>query len=439
MLAASGIGALGRVGNMTGASTAIRAGSMGGLQQGFLAQLGRANLLGIGAALGRGDKSRSWRSPLTARFDGIFAKWATRISGISPLFANILADANYLRAMVGSISIITYPIAVATGFFASASVHHHALPPTIFLMIATMFLGMLDAFAGFIAYSVFILSIALAGNISSLHDLLTLAGVSLIGYSPILLAGEFRPMRRQLSDGNSIWERATDYVLASVLTGWVVQKMVEGLPGLSGLALPIATHGRVIGIWAGIFVIARFAAEDAAFYLYPSRLNSITPEYKIRTTFQNVGTMLVKIALFSIVAEQFIGMNLGLGIGIGMFALPMLLSFFEHHFPKTKKIAQWLPKGALEIVVMTTFGTAFAFYLQGHLHDSATFVVLAFVLLGIPGLFISILNLFSDENSISTRWRESKVGNIFYRTSGVVVLVGLVYTVFGGDILKFLH
>ena len=148
VLAASGVGAVGSA-----------SASMGGLQQGFLAQLGRANILGISAALGRGDKSRSWKSPLTSRLDGLFTRWANRVSGFSPLFANVLADANYLRAMVGSISIITYPVAAVIGFAASASVHHHALPPTIFLLIATMLLGVLDAFAGLIAYSIFVLSI----------------------------------------------------------------------------------------------------------------------------------------------------------------------------------------------------------------------------------------------------------------------------------------
>lgn len=405
-------------------------------QQGFLAQLSKGSLLLVGAQLGRGDQSRSWHAPLTSKLDGVFTSWANRVSGVSPLFARVVADANYLRAMIGSISILSVPIAVLVGFAASASVHHQALPPTIPLLIAAIFLGILDAFAGAIAFLTFVATVAIAGNIASLDQVLTLIGVSLIGISPILLASEFRPLRRHVSGMNSFWERASDYVLASILTGWVVEKMVEGLPGLSGLALPIATHGRQIGAWAAVFVLLRFAGEDLASYLYPSRLTLLAPHFKERSHFQEFATIVVKIGLFALVAGQFIGVNPQLWIGTAMFALPLALEHIEGRFPKNGFVARWMPKGAIEIIFMTSLGTVFAIYLQSHIHNARTFIISGFVLLGIPGLILSLINLFGEEEDSIGNWKESKRGSLIYRVGGVIVLSGLVYVVFTGNILN---
>lgn len=408
-------------------------------QQGFLAQLSKGNLLLVGAQLGRGDQSRSWHAPLTSKLDGVYTSWANRVSGISPLFARVVADANYLRAMIGSISILAVPVAVLLGFAASASVHHQALPPTIPLLITAIFLGILDAFAGAFAFLTFVVTVAIAGNITSLDRVLTLIGVSLIGISPILLASEFRPLRRRVSGMNSFWERASDYVLASILTGWVVEKMVEGLPGLSGLALPIAAHGREIGAWAAVFILARFAGEDLALYLYPSRLSLLTPHFKERSHLQEFATIAVKIGLFALVAGQFIGVNPQLWIGSAMFGLPLALEQIEHRFPKNGFVTRWMPKGAIEIILMTSLGTIFAIYLQSHIHDARTFVISGFVLLGIPGLILSLINLFGEEADSLSSWKESKPGSIFYRIGGVIVLSGLVYVVLDGNILNILR
>lgn len=408
-------------------------------QQGFLAQLSKGSLLLVGAQLGRGDQSRSWHAPFTSKLDGAFTSWANRVSGISPLFARIVADANYLRAMIGSISILTVPIAVLLGVAASASVHHQALPPAIPLLIAAIFLGVLDAFAGAIAFLTFVMTVAIAGNISSLDQVLTLIGVSLIGISPILLASEFRPLRRHVSGMNSFWERASDYVLASILTGWLVEKMVEGLPGLSGLALPIATHGREIGAWAAAFILARFAGEDLASYLYPSRLTSLAPQFRERSHFQEFATIVVKIGLFALVAGQFIGVNPQLWIGTAMFGLPLALEQIGDRFPKNTFVAKWMPKGAIEIILMTSLGTIFAMYLQSHIHGARAFVISGFVLLGIPGLVLSLINLFGEETNSFNSWKESKSGSVFYRIGGVFVLIGLVYVVFEGNILNILR
>jgi hypothetical protein len=429
VLAAGGAGMLG--GN--GARIATVAG--GSAQQGFLAQLGRANLIGMGAKLGRGDQSRLWKSPLTAKLDGAFVASSSRVSGVSPLLSAVISNGNYLRAMIGSFALLLYPLAIATGFFASASIHQKALPPTIFFLLATMFLGIVDSLAGLIAFFAFLSSVALAGNISGLTEVLTLTGVSLICFSPVLLAGEFRPLRRQLTDHNSYWERATDYALATVLTGWVVEKMIEGLPGLSKLALPIASHGREIGMWAAGFVALRLIGEDIANQLFPSRITALEPTFKNRTLLQNSGTIVAKIVLFTLVSGQFIGFNWGLAVGAMMFALPLLLTHVSNRLPKKKFMSKWMPKGALEIVLMTTIGTTLALFLGKHLHQPKTFIILTFVLLGIPGLVISVLHLFVDEESETLTWRSRKYGDTLYRFASVFVLVGLVYTVFGGDIV----
>ena len=97
-----------------------------------------------------------------------------------------------------------------------------------------------------------------------------------------------------------------------------------------------------------------------------------------------------------------------------------------------------MPKGAFEIVIMTTLGTSFALFLRSHLQDPKTFIILALVLLGIPGLTMSLVNLFAKEETASRPWRQSRIGNVVYKVASLVVLGGLVYTIFGGDIVHLL-
>jgi hypothetical protein len=207
--------------------------------------------------LGRGDKSSLWNKPINQRIDSTVSKTGTRISGFTPLGARILSDGNYQRSLIGPFSLLIYPISLAIGVLASRSLHQEALPPSLFYIILMMSLGVLDALAGLLVSLAFAFSILFGGHLNSFDSFLTVCGVALLAFSPAILAGAFRPFRRRVWDFTSLWERITDYLLASILTGLVIQQIVLGLPGLSRLQLPITQDASTIAFIAVGLVILR--------------------------------------------------------------------------------------------------------------------------------------------------------------------------------------
>ncbi len=405
-----------------------------GGNSGYLAQMSRGGVLVASAELGRGDKTQLWQKPMTQKMDGVFAKWGRKISGSSPLATRILSDGNYLRSLAGPFSLFIYPISVALGWFASRSLHQEALPPSLTYILIMMTVGVIDAFAGLVTAFAFALSVLIGGHLTSLDSVLTIAGVALLAFSPALLAGAFRPFRRSVWDFTSLWERITDYALASVLTGWVVQQIVLGLPGLSGLQLPVTIHARVIALWAAGLIILRFAAEDIALRLFPGRLNKLEPEYRERTILQQVLATIFKVTIFGVIAGQFIGLSAELFIGVGLFGLPLVMGIFEDKFPKSAALQKWMPTGIIEMLVMTLAGYFLAILVQARYPGARTYVLVSFVLLSLPGLLLKMLALFGKDGAED--WRITKAGKSAYRILGVIALGALIYIILSGILVS---
>ena len=379
---------------------------------------------------GRGDNSKLWNKPINERINTVVTNSGNRISGFSPLATKILADGNYQRSLFGPFSLAIYPVAIALGFFASRSLHQEALPPSLTFILLMMVVGVIDAFAGVLLSITFVLSVLIGGHLNSFNSLLTVVGVCLLAFSPTLLAGAFRPFRRAVWDFTSLWERATDYLLASILTGWIVQQIVLGLPGLSGLQLPITIHARTIALFAAALIIVRFALEDASLVLFPQRLKNLEPQYRERTITQQVFTLLIKVATFSVVAAKFIGLSAQLFIGIALFTLPLVMGIYEDKFPKSAKVQKWMPTGIIEMLVMTIGGYFLALLVQDRYPSARTYVLVSFVLLSIPGFLLKILALFGQEGPED--WKITKYGRIAYRVLGVIALGVLIYIILSG-------
>jgi hypothetical protein len=320
-----------------------------------------------------------------------------------------------------------YPLAIAAGILSSRSLHQQALPPSLLFILLMMTIGVIDALAGFLVSIAFILSVFIGGHLTSLDEVLTVAGVSLLAFSPALLAGAFRPFRRPVWDFTSLWERITDYLLASILTGWVVQQIVLGLPGLSGLQLPITKDARLIAIFAVVLVVIRFALEDLSMQLFPQRLVALEPNYRERTIVQQVFATVFKVGIFSIVAGRFIGVSAELFIGIALFTLPLIMGIFEDKFPKSTAVQKWMPTGIMELLVMTLGGFFLAIAVENRYPNARTYILVSFVVLSLPGFILKILALFGKEGARD--WKVTKIGTLAYRVLGVVALAALLYII----------
>ena len=268
--------------------------------------------LSLSDAVGIGDKSFTWKAPLTPTFDSMFIVASLRVSRFSPLLAKIFIDASYLRAMFGSLSIFTIPVGIILGLQALASAHSQAMPPAWNLMAAMAVLGLVDSFAGLISTIIFTLGIALAGNINTLSQFLTILTYAAICASPAIMAGSFRPLRRKVGVDEHPWERLVDYLLASILTGWTVSKFVGTLNIIAGKQFPISGHASQIGVAVGVAVIARMGFEDFSTYLYPQRSSKFNINFEKPSKIQQVISLLLKAAIFAIIMKTFVGFNIQL-------------------------------------------------------------------------------------------------------------------------------
>ncbi len=402
-------------------------------QQGYLSQVGKGALLLNVVALGPGDKLRKNRANLS-KSGSKFTSLSHRLSGASPLMSRIIADGNYLRASLQHLALFIYPISFFLGLFASKSVQFQAMPPSLFFVVALLALGIFDSLAGLFAILTFGLLSIVTGNVTNLSSFLTLVGIGLIGFSPIILASVFRPLRRTTNDFDSYWERAADYLVVSVLIGWIVKQIVDGLSGLSGLQLPITHYAHLLGITAGILVAARYALEDLISYLYPTRMDAIEPIYRDQSTRQSLLRIGMQIFVFLLVAEPFFGTSSSLWIGLSIFTVPMILGIFSSRFPKSEFIGRWIPKGVIEMLTMTTAGYLIARVLNWYPQSATGYVLTAFVLLGIPGFILKILPLFADEPKDD--WKESPRGKLIYRIGGLVAIGLLGYIITTGLLLS---
>ena len=402
-----------------------------------LASVGAGGLALIKRSSSWGDRSRTWRHKRTESVDRTWRHRAQSISSFSPLAARTIGDGSYLRAMIGSFSIFAYPIALVLGVWALIDVDRQALPPATWIVIAIALLGTFDAMAGFFAAAIYAIGITASGNIFSREEVLTVAGVMIIFFAPALLASAIRPIRRLISSDDDRWERITDYALVGLLSFWSLEKIVGALNGLSGLKLPISADATQIAFIVAIAITARVILEDIATYLYPVRLEAVSPDYKDPSTFQQVLSLEFKTFMFVTLAIPFVGFNIQLLIGTFFFLLPSILGLtVGDRYPKIPGIGRILPKGALKIIVMVFVGSIFANWAESLFENPEDFIPWSFALLAIPGLLFKFAGDFAEKPGYD--WRKTDFGRTVYRIGGVAIYILIVQMVRGVDLTTLL-
>ena len=388
--------------------------------------------------MGIGDRSFTWRSPLTNNYDAAVILATLRISRFAPLFGKILSDAGYLRAIFGSLSFFTIPLGAYLGFQAITSASSQPMPPSWTIFAAMTLLSIFESIGGLVAASVFAVGILSSGNANSLSEILTVLAVTAICVSPPLLAGSFRPFRRKVEAGETHWERATDYLLAAILTNWTFIGFINSLNVIAAKQLAITGRAKEIGIAIAIGVIVRMMLEDLATYLYPLRSKHVAVEPEKPSKRQQYISNIVKAFIFGVVMESFVGYGIPLLIGTALFILPNILKLSVGHIlPRSRMLHFALPKGGVRIVAMTLLGTLFAKLGQSIFEDPEQFLTWGFVLLSIPGLVIGILGLLSDDKQ-SGSLRNHPVGVWVYRIGGIAIFYLIVQIAIGKDILEIL-
>src|SRR5206468_5867620 len=116
------------------------------------------------------------------------------------------------------------------------------------------------------------------GGLDSAAAVRTMLGLSAVWFVVPVLAGATRPLRcRFPRDPDARFDRVADFVIASLIGAWVVQKALVALPGLSGYDLPIRAHADEVALWVLGALIIRMTGETLAAHLYPRRLDTVEP------------------------------------------------------------------------------------------------------------------------------------------------------------------
>ena len=383
---------------------------------------------------GKGDLSKSWDNRFTDDTDFVFVSLAHRFNRFSPLLTRTVQDGNTVRAIIGSWASLLMPIGLILGIIAAINTGGQALPPAWGLVALIMVVAIYDAFAGFIAGSVFFLAALLTGNITNRPELLTAIGVMVLFFAPALLASAFRPFRRLVRNQDDMWERITDYALGTLLTFWVITKMVAAMNGLARLELPITNYGTELAWIAAGLLLIRVALEDMAVEHYPMRLRALHVEIKKPSQNQKIRSLAFKIFVFFIMAAPFVGSTLNLVLGTLLFAIPQITALsLEDNLPKKKL---YLPKGVFKTVVMIFVMALAANMIEGAFSTPAAFLKWSFVVMALPGFILHYLDAITD--APETDWKTTENGRKLYRIGGVVIFVLMVLVVKGVDIASWL-
>jgi len=383
---------------------------------------------------GRGDLSKTWDNRFTDKSDFLFVSLAHRFNRFSPLLTRTIQDGNTVRAMIGSWAALLMPIGLILGIIAVINTGGQSLPPVWTIVALIMAVAIFDAFAGFVAGFVFFLAALVTGNITNRPELLTTIGVMVLFFAPALLASAFRPFRRLVRNQDDKWERITDYALGTLLTFWVITKMVAAMNGLARLELPITDYGTELALIAAGLLLIRVALEDIAVEQYPMRLRALHVEIRKPSQAQKVRSLAFKIFVFFIMAAPFVGSTLNLVLGTLLFAIPQITSLsLEDNLPKKKL---YLPKGVLKTVVMIFVMALASNLIEGAFSSPEAFLKWSFVVMALPGFFLHYLDAITD--APESDWKTTEKGRMIYRVGGVIVFVLMVLVVQGVDLASWI-
>jgi hypothetical protein len=393
-----------------------------------------------------GDRSHTWRWPniaWTLRVERFTHHVASHINRVSPLLGRVFSDGSYLRAMYGSLALSTWILGISLGALTVIETGGQALPPKTLTVILLLLVGILDAGAAVLAVLIVALGTAVFGGFDSIPAVRTTLGLALLWFAPALIASATRPFRRKAPVVDELdeevaanevqkfqWERAGDYLLAPLLTAFAVRNMINGLPALAGLSLPLVNSADLIAILAAVFVAIRIGMEDSATKNYPVRL-ALVERNEMRSTIkgQHLISMLVRTGLFIFVAFPFMGTTWQLYLGAFIFILPALLETFVPNLPKFKALYKIIPAGFPKFVLMLVIGAAYSTWLSSSF-EGASAVPMAFILLSIPAFIFSILSILEgtpDEDEV--RWYMQDRMKWVYRVGAILLVLLSTYLV----------
>ena len=409
------------------ATAAVAAGGSGGSRGGSAAGAKMKTLKSTSGTGAVGDESRSWRWPGTARLDSASLALPVRAGPASPACPR--ADRQLLPAGHARVGVAAAARRRTGARRAGGAEHARSrTAAAVGLLTALAVLGVFDALAGFVAASVFVVGVAAAGGFNTAAGVRTMLGLGVIWFAAPLIAGAARPLRRR--PARSIADRRQrlgDFVIASLIGFWAIQKMISALPGLAQQALPVAAEATTVAsIVLGASVL-RMVLEGAAGRWYPDRLAKVQPtSVPFSSVLQRIAAAFLRTGIFLFVAIAFIGNHWQLWATGVLILAPQILSVYEDKFANSEKLFRVLPRGILKTVVMLFVGTAFGEIVLRLVQHSAHAALNALVLLAAASLALSVLSVFGRDGPEPDEGWLRWLAGVAVLAVGVLTILGFV-------------
>ena len=383
--------------------------------------------MGVGATKrGRGDLAGIGKSRFVQRLDFIRHISISNSAARSPLVMRVVADSSYLQAVTGFFVLLLPVIGAALGVVIGLNTQTQVslIPTSLALTLAIIVLAVLDAFAGLIAFIFYLAFVVSQGEVSKFTDLQALLGMSLLWFTPALAAGATRPLRRAANDWD-LWERITDILVSTLLTGWAIKGMVLAIDGFAKEKTVIATHSDLIAVVGALMVVIRYLLEEFATRFTPARLEYLSPpKVKSQDLDAFLLSLLVKALIFIFFMYGFFGFSWQIFAATAILITPSLLKRFEKNFPNLPTLFQIIPGGVPSIVVMSFIGTAFSNWANSLPLLAADKSKTILVICSLPGFFISLLKLIGrSPKAGDVRFYRRESMKYLYRISGPIMLL----------------
>jgi len=350
---------------------------------------------------------------------------AIRIGRYSPLGARLAADAGYLQYSLGALVLFFPLFGVILGALALNDIKGfgYITTPSMLFVLGLILLSCFDASAGFLGFVTFSV-LALSNNlITNPYDLRTLLGLGLLWITPALIASGTRSLRRS-SREVGWWERLTDVLIGSLVTGWAVKSLVVALNGFAHLELPLAEKAGTCGLFAGIAIAIRYLIEE-----YVSRRNHIYLSYLSPTVVHEQDSLFRLFSWFSkgilycFFAVSFLGVHWQLFAALALFMLPNILKEFKDRYPNSTLLFQIIPVGIPSLVLVGLLNRGYQSWIETMSLDPASKTRMLFILLALPSFFLSMTRLFARKAKPGDqRWYVRPKMKVAYRTAGPLVL-----------------
>ena len=373
---------------------------------------------------GRGDLSKTWKSPGTSKVDSWVNESIVKVGRFSVLLPRVLVDGAWARAMFGASATVLWGLGLLMGILSSIQVHFQALPPKYSFVIIIVALGMLDATAGALAWLAIAGLALVTGHISNFSELRTLLGMFALFATIILMSFWFRPLRRKL-DGSLMkkFDRLADYVVPPIFLAFAASSMFRALNGLSGLDLVQNSDFKALTITIIIFFLIRVLLEDIAARWYPQRsLASQPKEGSSQTKVAMWSGLVIKLAIFLMVVAPFYGLGKFTFIAFGLTAIMFTLRMFEEELPKFDRISKWYPLGVTQFLFFIIIGIVTSALVLGK-DPSHQKVINTYAIVIVPGVIFSILEYFREDGwEWPDSWEKRILGaEIWFLAVGLVM------------------